>query len=105
MARRSWTLLAINWCLTLAEASLLRHQAPLPLVSHLKSDVRYISAEVVYWDYAPNGDQCSDTPSGRPLRGPSNSGRRWPKALYREYTDASFKVLRQIGAAGSCVAL
>src|SRR4051812_5367871 len=58
----------------------------------------YIAAERVAWDYAPSG---LDGITGRPFdataslyltRGPRRVGKIHDKALYREYTDASFTV-------------
>lgn len=56
----------------------------------------YIAAEEVEWDYAPLG---IDMMTGRPFEGtsaaytqpgPKRLGRLYRKALYREYTDATF---------------
>jgi len=60
----------------------------------------YIAADEVDWDYAPSGANLVD---GRPFNddekmfmepGPTVIGRRVRKALYREYTDVTFKTLK-----------
>ena len=60
----------------------------------------YIAADEVEWDYAPTGTNVT---FGRPFNaeekwymepGPTRIGRRVKKALYREYTDATFKTLK-----------
>lgn len=60
----------------------------------------YIAADDVVWDYAPSG---SDQISGAPWsefqrrfmeRGPAVIGRAYKKALFREYTDATFTTLK-----------
>lgn len=59
----------------------------------------YIAAEEVVWDYAPSG---RDQITGRPFdetakvfvqRGPGRIGSRYLKALYRGYTDATFRTM------------
>ena len=60
----------------------------------------YIAADEVVWDYAPTGTNLSE---GRPFNeierpwmepGPQVIGRKAKKALYREYTDGTFSVLK-----------
>ncbi len=60
----------------------------------------YIAADVVDWDYAPTG---TNQIAGRPFNdeekrttqvGPTVIGRQVRKALYREYTDDTFKTLK-----------
>ncbi len=60
----------------------------------------YIAADEVEWDYAPSAGNLIE---GRPFTddekmfmepGPTVIGRRVKKALYREYTDATFKTLK-----------
>jgi hephaestin len=62
--------------------------------------VYYIAADEVIWDYAPAG---SDRISGRPFnpfqqlfteQAPQRLGRKAKKALYREYTDSSFRTIK-----------
>jgi hypothetical protein len=56
----------------------------------------YLAAEEVTWDYAPSG---RDLMMGMPLdtsefaidNGPSGVARRFAKAVYREYTDGTFR--------------
>jgi FtsP/CotA-like multicopper oxidase with cupredoxin domain len=56
----------------------------------------YVAAEEVEWDYAPSG---KDRIKGQPFEGisafmmtsgPDRIGRKYQKAIYREYTDSSF---------------
>ncbi|HJR16802.1 MAG TPA: multicopper oxidase domain-containing protein [Gemmatimonadales bacterium] len=60
----------------------------------------YIAADEVVWDYAPLGKNAI---AGRPFRGieemwtkrgPTQIGAKYKKAIYREYTDSSFKTLK-----------
>jgi len=53
----------------------------------------YIAADETVWNYAPSG---RDLVGGRALQplGPSQLGWSYRKALYREYTDATFKHLK-----------
>ena len=60
----------------------------------------YIAADEVVWDYAPSGANAAE---GRPFNafekpwmeaGPNVAGRKAKKALYREYTDATFATLK-----------
>jgi len=60
----------------------------------------YIAADEVNWDYVPTG---IDQVTGKPLnadeapdqtRGPLRIGHIYRKAIYREYTDATFKHLK-----------
>ncbi len=60
----------------------------------------FVAADTVHWDYAPSGmNQLNGQPFG-PLEnmwlesGPDRIGRVYKKALYREYTDASFASLK-----------
>jgi FtsP/CotA-like multicopper oxidase with cupredoxin domain len=63
----------------------------------------YIAADEVVWDYAPTGGNLAE---GRPFNdnekpwmesGPHVIGRKAKKALYREYTDATFSTLKPRG--------
>ncbi len=60
----------------------------------------YIAADEVAWDYAPSGiNQITGEPFGEEenvfvARGRDRIGRVYLKALYREYTDASFATLK-----------
>ena len=60
----------------------------------------WIAADEVVWDYAPSGTNMA---AGRPFNdmektwmesGKHLVGRKWKKALYREYTDATFTTLK-----------
>src|SRR4029453_12652818 len=60
----------------------------------------YVAADEVAWDYAPSGkDQVTGAPFS-PISGlwttgaPEQLGRVYKKALFREYTDGSFKTLK-----------
>ena len=70
----------------------------------LRTRTYYIAADTVVWDYAPSG---MNRISGHPFTAEealfaeqdeekTRIGRRYKKALYREYTDASFSTLKQI---------
>src|SRR6266496_4197858 len=60
----------------------------------------YIAADEVTWDYAPmNRNVTSGKPFGEEeaqwvARGPHKIGKELKKALYREYTDATFTTLK-----------
>jgi hephaestin len=62
--------------------------------------VYYVAAEELTWDYAPTGtDQITGQPFdavSRPFMeaGPRTIGRKYKKALYREYTDSTFRTLK-----------
>jgi FtsP/CotA-like multicopper oxidase with cupredoxin domain len=65
-----------------------------------KTRVYYIAADEVLWNYAPSGaDVISGTAFSGPQnvwtrRGPTTIGTTYKKALFREYTDATFKSLK-----------
>jgi len=52
----------------------------------------YIAADEVVWNYAPSGRDVIDN-GPLPPNGPSQLGWSYHKAVYREYTDATFKRL------------
>jgi len=55
----------------------------------------FLAADVVDWDYAPTGNNlCKGTPFGEheELYVTAGAGRKYKKALFREYTDRTFKV-------------
>lgn len=60
----------------------------------------FIAAEEIVWDYAPSGkDEITGLPFDalqRPFMeaGPRSIGRKYLKALYREYTDSTFTTLK-----------
>jgi manganese oxidase len=69
---------------------------------HARTRWYYVGADEVRWDYAPSGH---DLITGAPFseaaevfveRGPDRIGREYIKALYREYTDASFQTLKAV---------
>ena len=61
----------------------------------------YIAADEVNWDYAPSGrDEAMGMPfdalqKGFTESGPHQIGRVYKKAIYREYTDATFTALKK----------
>jgi manganese oxidase len=66
-----------------------------------KTRVYYVAADELNWDYAPTG---RDEAMGHPFdelqkayaeSGPHHIGRVYKKAIYREYTDESFKTLKK----------
>jgi len=65
-----------------------------------KTRTYYVAADPVVWDYAPSGvNQVTGKPFGDAenfwtTSGPRQLGRVVKKALYREYTDASFTQLK-----------
>ena len=71
-------------------------------VSNPAATVRryYIAAEEILWDYAPSGkDEITGEPFdvvSKPFMeaGPRTIGRKYLKALYREYTDSTFTTLK-----------
>ncbi|MGB6200331.1 MAG: hypothetical protein WA871_13020 [Candidatus Acidiferrales bacterium] len=65
-----------------------------------KTRTYYVAADEVNWDYAPSG---RDEAMGMPFddiaklyteSGPHRIGRVYKKAIYREYTDATFSTLK-----------
>jgi FtsP/CotA-like multicopper oxidase with cupredoxin domain len=57
----------------------------------------YIAADEVEWDYTPHGRNLAGLPHVETSEDGSESGirhRRYRKAIYREYTDATFKTLK-----------
>ena len=65
-----------------------------------KTRVYYVAADEVEWDYAPSGrDEAMGMPFDAIARqftesGPHRIGRVYKKAIYREYTDATFTKLK-----------
>jgi FtsP/CotA-like multicopper oxidase with cupredoxin domain len=65
-----------------------------------KTRAYYVAADEVNWDYAPSGrDEAMGMPfdeleRGYTESGPHHIGRVYKKAIYREYTDASFSTLK-----------
>lgn len=60
----------------------------------------YIAADEVEWDYAPSGKngitgtEFTGIPGRYMNAGPGRIGHVWHKAIYREYTDSTFKTLK-----------
>lgn len=65
-----------------------------------KTRMYYVAADEVNWDYAPSGrDEAMGMPFDELQRnytepGPHHIGRVYKKAIYREYTDATFSTLK-----------
>jgi manganese oxidase len=65
-----------------------------------KTRTYYVAADEVNWDYAPSGrDEAMDMPFDDIAKlytesGPHRIGRVYKKAIYREYTDATFTTLK-----------
>jgi manganese oxidase len=82
--------------LLLCDGSPLRAQSPAG-----KTRLHYVAAEEVNWDYAPSGrDEAmghpfDDLQKGYAEPGPHHIGRVCKKAIYREYTDDTFTILKQ----------
>ena len=68
-----------------------------------KTRIYYIAADEVDWDYAPagkdlmTGEEFNEEQAVFTVKGPHRIGRVYKKALYREYTDASFTHLKTRG--------
>lgn len=66
-----------------------------------KTRTYYIAADEIEWDYAPSGiDQLTGKPFDHMSmmfieQGKNRIGRTYRKAVYREYTDASFSTLKK----------
>ena len=96
--KRSPVQLALTFCLSrVCCRSFHSAQSDKPSKIH----TYYIAADEVEWDYAPDG---IDKMMGMGFdgwgkmfmeRGPHSIGRVYRKAVYREYTDASFSTLKQ----------
>ncbi len=89
------------WFLALPICAML-FMAALPVHAQTSGTTRtyYIAADEVTWDYAPAGKNII---AGRPFvgleeiwtrRGPTQIGTKYKKAVYREYTDSTFKTLK-----------
>jgi hephaestin len=75
-----------------------------PAASSGKTRVYYIAADEVEWDYAPhNMDHMTGKPFDKSTviwveKGKDRIGQIYRKAVYREYTDATFQTLKQRSA-------
>src|ERR1039458_3371401 len=78
-----------------------------PSASAGKTRTYYISADEVEWDYAPhNIDHMTGKPFDKATmifveKGKDRIGQVYRKAIYREYTDATFQSLKPRPAARS----
>ncbi len=65
-----------------------------------KTRTYYVAADELNWDYAPSGrDEAMGMPFDEIAKlytesGPHRIGRVYKKAIYREYTDATFSTLK-----------
>lgn len=74
-----------------------QHQGPPPQEHPGATRVYYIAAEEVDWDYTPHGRNIVGIPKPELAEDESGTGtqhRIYHKAIYREYTDGSFKTLK-----------
>ena len=77
------------------------HAAPTPTSG--KTRTYYVAADEVEWDYAPSGrDEAmgmdfDEVGKAFTQSGPHRIGRVYKKAVYREYTDATFSTLKKRG--------
>jgi hephaestin len=84
-----------------ASPSAPRTFAPNQPVSPGKTRVYYIAADELIWDYAPSGiNQITGKPFDEFQQmftkpGPQQIGSKSKKALFREYTDATFSTLKK----------
>lgn len=68
--------------------------------SHARVRTYYIAADEIVWDYAPHGrnmignEPFNAAESEFTVSGPHRIGRKYLKAVYREYTDATFTKLK-----------
>jgi FtsP/CotA-like multicopper oxidase with cupredoxin domain len=72
-----------------------------PAASAGKTRTYYVAADEVQWDYAPSGRdeamgmEFDDIGKAITQSGPHRIGHVYKKAVYREYTDATFATLKQ----------
>jgi len=90
---------AAPWILLLAAAAPAHAEPPVgPGGGTMRT--YYIAADEVVWDYAPTGTNMAEGRAFNDLEkpwmepGPHVAGRKAKKALYREYTDATFTTLK-----------
>lgn len=71
-------------------------QGAQPTNSSSKVRIYYIAADEVSWDYTPNGRGLTGTPhsEGSDEDASGATHRVYRKAIFREYTDATFKTLK-----------
>ncbi len=86
--------------LCLSTLSCVAQQAPSVAASPGKTRMYYIAADEVEWDYAPhNMDHMTGKPFDKSTviwteKGKDRIGQIYRKAVYREYTDATFQTLK-----------
>lgn len=79
--------------LALSAVLLAPYTAPAQAGRHPKVRTYYIAADEIEWNYAPSGrDLIHDR--ALPPKKPDEIGTVYRKAVYREYTDASFRTLK-----------
>jgi FtsP/CotA-like multicopper oxidase with cupredoxin domain len=95
------TILGTAW---LAGIVLCAHAVPSYAASTVpagKTRTYYVAADEVQWDYAPSGRdeamgmEFDEIGKSITQSGPHRIGRVYKKAVYREYTDATFSTLKQ----------
>ena len=86
--------ISLSVVLLILNAALPRATADSTAGSSPQSNVHtyYIAADEVTWDYAPHGHNLVGLP-GPEYEGPT-AGTKFRKAVYREYTDATFSTLK-----------
>lgn len=93
-----------SWCVICSIAMLvlgapLRGQSA-PAGSAGKTRIYYVAADELNWDYAPSGHDAAmghpfdEIEKGYTESGPHRIGRVYKKAIYREYTDDTFSILK-----------
>src|SRR5438270_35553 len=91
-------LLALSIALAANDRAATSASTPVPSVGRTRT--YYIAADELIWDYAPTGinqitgkafDEIQQTWT---KAGPQSLGSKMKKALYREYTDATFRTLK-----------
>ena len=96
---RRWSLLVAALVVVAGSMALVAQRGGDPVTR-----LYFIAADTVTWDYAPSG---MNRAAGRPftdeeqqyaVAGPRLIGRRVYKAIYREYTDSTFRELKPRGA-------
>lgn len=89
---KQFVLLCVPVTLVLVLTSLPQKAHPVTPPPPPRIQVYYIAADEVTWDYAPHGRNLAGLP-GAEQEGPPQAT-KFRKAIYREYTDATFKTLK-----------
>src|SRR5271156_467192 len=99
--RKSRAILVATWLVSivLCAHSFLLHAASAPPKG--KTRTYYVAADEVQWDYTPSGRdeamgmEFDEVGKAFTQSGPHRIGHVYKKAIYREYTDATFSTLKQ----------